>query len=373
MALTKYKLGDLIHLEDERNNDGKYTLNDVKGISIQKVFIETKADMQGVSLKPYILVKPDFFVYVTVTSRNGEKITLAHNDTKDTYIVSSSYVVFSIAKTDILDSDYLFMYFNRPEFDRYSRFNSWGSARETFDWDTLCDMDIELPDLPTQQKYVDIYKAMVVNQQSYERGLEDLKLTFDALIDNIKHNSTYKPIVELLNEVDERNVNGEIKEVHGINITKQFMPSVADINGIDLKKYKLVQKNQFAFSGMQTGRDRCIRITLNKNDEPIIISPAYTVFEIKDNTILEEYIMMWFSRKECDRRGWFMSDSSIRSNLDLNRFYETQLPIPDEKKQKAIVDIFNVYTDRRNINEQLKTQIKEICPILIRGSLINGG
>lgn len=178
MALTKYKLGDLIHLEDERNNDGKYTLNDVKGISIQKIFIETKADMQGVSLKPYILVKPDFFVYVTVTSRNGEKITLAHNDTKDTYIVSSSYVVFSIAKTDILDSDYLFMYFNRPEFDRYSRFNSWGSARETFDWDTLCDMDIELPDLPKQQKYVDIYKAMVANQQSYERGLEDLKMVF---------------------------------------------------------------------------------------------------------------------------------------------------------------------------------------------------
>jgi len=166
MALTKYKLGDLIRLEDERNHEGKYTLNDVKGISIQKVFIETKADMQGVSLTPYILVKPDFFVYVTVTSRNGEKITLAHNDTKNTYIVSSSYVVFSISRSDILNSDYLFMYFNRPEFDRYSRFNSWGSARETFDWDTLCDMDIEHHDLTTQQKYVDIYKAMVANQQS---------------------------------------------------------------------------------------------------------------------------------------------------------------------------------------------------------------
>ena len=171
MALTKYKLGQLIQLEDERNSDNKYTLDDVKGISIQKVFIETKADMQDVSLTPYILVKPDFFAYVTVTSRNGGKITLAHNDTNDTYIVSSSYVVFSVKRTDLLLSDYLFMYFNRSEFDRYARFNSWGSARETFDWDTMCDIDIELPDLPTQQKYVDIYKAMVANQQSYERGL----------------------------------------------------------------------------------------------------------------------------------------------------------------------------------------------------------
>ena len=123
MALTKYKLGQLIQLEDERNSDGKFTLDDVKGISIQKVFIETKADMQDVSLTPYILVKPDFFAYVTVTSRNGGKITLAHNDTKNTYIVSSSYVVFSVRRTDLLNSDYLFMYFNRPEFDRYARFN----------------------------------------------------------------------------------------------------------------------------------------------------------------------------------------------------------------------------------------------------------
>lgn len=113
----------------------------------------------------------------------------------------------------------------------------------------------------------------------------------------------------------------------------------------------------------------CIRIALNKNDTPVIISPAYTVFETKDKSVLEEYIMMWFSRKESDRRGWFMSDSSIRSNLDLDRFYETELPIPNEKTQKSIVDIFNVYTTRRDINEQLKAQIKDICPILIRGSL----
>ena len=186
MALTRYKLGDLLQFEDERNSDNKYTLDDVKGISIQKIFIETKADMQDVSLTPYILVKPDFFVYVTVTSRNGEKITLAHNTTKDTYIVSSSYVVFSIARKDLLNSDYLFMYFNRPEFDRFSRFNSWGSARETFSWEDFCDIDIDLPPLSIQQKYVDVYNSMLANQKSYERGLEDLKLTCDAYIEDLR-------------------------------------------------------------------------------------------------------------------------------------------------------------------------------------------
>ena len=161
MALIKYKLGDLIEQSDERNTENKYTLDNVKGISIQKIFIETKANMEGVSLKPYKLVQPDDFAYVTVTSRNGEKITLAHNKTEDTYIVSSSYIVFRVKRKDLLISDYLFMYFNRSEFDRFSRFNSWGSARETFSWEDMCDMDVELPPIDIQQKYVDIYNAML--------------------------------------------------------------------------------------------------------------------------------------------------------------------------------------------------------------------
>ena len=92
MALTKYKLGDLIEQSDERNSENQYSVDNVKGISIQKIFIETKANMEGVSLTPYKLVQPDDFAYVTVTSRNGEKITLAHNKTEDTYIVSSQTV-----------------------------------------------------------------------------------------------------------------------------------------------------------------------------------------------------------------------------------------------------------------------------------------
>ena len=369
MALTKYKLGDLIEQCDDRNSDGVYSLDDVKGISIQKIFIETKANMEGVSLNPYILVKPDFFAYVTVTSRNGEKITLAHNTTDNTYLVSSSYVVFKIGRTDLLLSDYLFMYFNRPEFDRFSRFNSWGSARETFSWEDMCDIDIYLPPLPIQQKYVDVYNAMLANQQCYERGLEDLKVLYEALIDEYKHKATKKRVYNILDEIDNRNVDSAITSVQGINITKQFMPSVANIYNVDLSKYKLVKNGQFAFSGMQTGRDECIRIALYHGEKPIIISPAYTVFAVKENTVLPEYVMMWFSRKEMDRLGWFMSDSSIRTNLDLDRFYEMEIPIPELRIQKSIVEIYSAYNERRNINEKLKSQIKDICPLLIKGSI----
>lgn len=373
MALTKYKLGDLLKFLDNRNENLEYGINDVKGISIQKIFIETKADMTNVSLKPYYIVRPDDFAYVTVTSRNGEKITIAHNNTQNTYIVSSSYVVFRVRRQDILLSDFLYMYFNRPEFDRYARFNSWGSARETFSWDEMCDIDIDLPPVDIQKKYVDVYNAMLANQQSYECGLEDLKVAFDSILDKAKHHAHTIAVGELLNEIDNRNSDGTIEDIEGINITKQFMTTVANTTDINLNRYKVVQNDQIAYSGMQTGRDKCIRIALQTSDKPIIISPAYTVFEVKKDLVLPEFIMMWFSREESDRRGWFMSDSSVRSNLDLDRFYETEIPIPSIDEQKVIVDIYRAYIDRRSISNRLKERIKSMCPILIKGSLEEAG
>ena len=173
----------------------------------------------------------------------------------------------------------------------------------------------------------------------------------------------------MISFLDHRNADGAITEVQGINITKQFMPSVANTYNVNLKKYKVVEKGQFAFSGMQTGRDRCIRIALYTDEEPIIISPAYSVFKMKDVNVLPEFIMIWFSRQETDRLGWFMSDSSIRTNLDMDRFYEIEIPIPDLSVQRAIVEIYEAYKIRRSIVEKLKSQIKDICPILIKGSI----
>src|SRR5699024_8538736 len=137
-------------------------------------------------VSPYKIVNPNTFAYVTVTSRNSNKITLAYNGTENTYIVSSSYIVFEVSKPKILNSEYLFIFFNRPEFDRYTRFNSWGSARETFTWDDMCDIEIELPPIKIQKKYVAVYKSMLKNQEVYEKGLEDLKLVCDATIEKLR-------------------------------------------------------------------------------------------------------------------------------------------------------------------------------------------
>ena len=367
MALTKIKLGKLISLSEDKNTDNLYSIDDVKGISIQKRFIETKADMEGVSLTPYLLVKPDDFAYVTVTSRNGEKITLAHNTTKDTYIASSSYVVFRVERKDLLLSDYLFMYFNRPEFDRYARFNSWGSARETFDWDTVCDIEIELPDLAVQQKYVDIYNAMVANQQSYERGLDDLKLVCDGYIEDLRRQMPCEKIGQYILPIDERNKDLQISLAQGITTDKVFaMPKqVAEAE----KNAKIVRKGQFAYNRATTRNGEKISIAY-REEENCVVSSAYQVFEVKNKmTLLPSYLMMWFKRAEFDRYARYMSKGSAHEFFEYSDMEEVEIPIPDISIQQSIVDIYHVYMTRKSINEKLKAQIKNICPILIRGSL----
>jgi len=371
MTLNKCTLGEHIELRTVTNDDLLYGVEDVRGVNNLKMLMPTKADINGRDLSKFQIVHPGEFVFNHRTSRNGSKFSIAYNDGDRPVICTEDYVLFRIkegSKNTIL-AEWLYMFFNRSEFDRYVITNSWGSSTEFYNWEDICSVEFILPPLPVQQKYVAIYKAMVANQQSYERGLEDLKLTIDAGLDRIKRSSPIRPVSELLKEIDVRNTDDAIDDVQGINIFKQFMPSVADTNGVNLRNYKVVKKGQFAYSGMQTGRDECIRIALYSGEEPIIISPAYSVFDLKDDSILKEYIMMWFSRAESDRRGWFMSDASIRTNLDLERFYEIKIPAPDMPLQQSMVELYSAYQTRRAISEKLKSQIKDICPILIKGSL----
>lgn len=367
MANKTYKLGELLEISDERNSDDKYTLDDVKGISIQKIFIETKADMKDVSLTPYILVKPDYFCYVTVTSRNGEKITLAHNTSKDIYIVSSSYIVFYIKRPDLLNSDYLYMYFNRPEFDRYSRFNSWGSAREVFSWEDFCDIDITLPDLKTQEKYVEIYEALVENQKSYERGLDDLKLTCDAYIEELRRKMPCEKIGPYIEKYSEKNSDKKITEVVGLSTEKQFRIAQSRVNRDELGSYKILHSLDFAYVPT-TDTWKVLAFAVNHFNTDVVVSPIYEVFKTKGK-LKPDYLAIWMKRKEFDRYARCNSWGSARENFTFEEMQNVQIPIPNDTVQQAIIDIYLAYEERKTINEKLKSQIKDICPILIKGSL----
>lgn len=362
----KYKLGDLIEIIDVKNSDGKIT--DFYGININKEFMPTVANTDNLDAKKYKVLKKGWFLFSGAQTGRDVCIRIGLYDNENPVIVSPSYTIFQVKKHDIVLPEYLFMLFLRQEMDRYGWFLSDSSIRSNLDWDRFCDIELDLPPIEIQQKYVAVYQALLANQRAYETGLEDLKLVCDGNLDKFKSKYPFVKIKNLLTEVDNRNVNMNVNNLQGININKEFMSSVANINDDGLGKYKIVHKNQFAYSAMQTGRDKCIRIALWKQNEPCIISPAYSVLKVNSNDVLAEYIMLWFSRQESDRYGWFISDSSIRASLELTSFYEIKIPLPDLPIQQAIVDIYKVLLERRQINEQLKQQIKQICPVLIRGA-----
>ena len=154
----EYKiLGNYIRLVDERNRD--LAVTKLLGVSISKKFIPSIANIVGTDLSNYKIVRTGQFAYGPVTSRNGEKISIAYLDEEDC-IISSSYTVFEVENKEELDPEYLMLWFSRPEFDRYARYKSHGSVREIFDWNELCMVELPVPDIEKQRNIVKAYKTI---------------------------------------------------------------------------------------------------------------------------------------------------------------------------------------------------------------------
>lgn len=376
MALSKYKLGDLIELVQESNTELKFGPDDVMGMTITKEIIPTKADVNGADLSKYIVVKPNEFIYNPRT--HGTKIGFGYNNLGKSFIISWNNIAFRIksSMTGVILPDYLFLHFNRSEWDREACYRSWGSSTEVFSWDALCDMQLELPSLAIQQKYVDVYNAMLANQQTYERGLEDLKLVCDGYIEDLRRNNKLCSIGHHIELSENKNddLNYGIEAVRGISIEKKLIDTKADMSGVSLKPYYLLKPEEFAFVSVTSRNGGKISLAINNTKETYICSSSYIVFRCKDKKeLLPQYLMLFLSRDEFDRYARFNSWGSARETFTFEDMKEVEIPIPDIEIQKSIVNIYNCYIERKRINEQLKSQIKDICPILIKGSIEEGG
>lgn len=369
MALTKYNLGELLELTTETNSELKYGPDDVKGMTITKEIIPTKANVKDTDLKKFLVVHPKEFIFNPRT--HGKKIGFGYNSTGETFLISWNNIAFRIKKNaekSVLP-EYLFLHFNRSEWDREACYRSWGSSTEVFSWYALCEMVLELPPIEIQQKYVDIYNAMVSNQECYERGLEDLKLTCDAYIEDLRRKTSCKPIAEYLLETKQKNENAELLTNRSVSNTKIFIDAKeAVVSGVDTKNYLIVEQNDFAYNTVTTRNADKLSIALNTEGR-CLVSPLYTTFRVVKEGLLPEYLCLWFNRSEYDRYARFESWGSARELYSFDTLAETQIPIPDTAIQQSIVNIYKSYSERRTINERLKAQIKDMCPILIKGSI----
>ena len=179
--------------------------------------------------------------------------------------------------------------------------------------------------------------------------------------------STYKRLGPYVRRLKVKNAGDTCSDLRGVSIEKEFMPSVANVHGTDLSKYKCVEKNQFAFNPMHVGRDEVLPIALLTEDTRVIVSPAYVVFEVKDEEILlPEYLMMWCRRPEFDRNAWFGTDNSVRGSFSWDDFCNMELPMPTIEKQWEIVKEYQVVVDRIQLNERLNAKLEEAAQAIYK-------
>lgn len=367
MALTKYKIGDLITTVDERNTIG---IRDFYGININKEFMPTVANTEGLDERKYKVVRKNRFVYSGMQTGRDECIRISMYTKDKPILVSPAYVTFEVTALSTVLPLYFFLRFLTKEKDRYGAFCSDSSIRSNLDWEVFCDMNIELPSIEIQQKYVDVYNAMLANQQSYEHGLDDLKLTCDAYIEELRRKTPCEKIGKYLSECNERNNVGlTVNNVRGIATSKEFIDTKANMDGVSLSNYKMIHPNEIAYISDTSRRGDKISLAMNSSDEMYLVSSISTVFRTNKEHLLPEYLFLFYSRTEFDRYARFNSWGSARETFNWNDMCDVKIPIPDITIQKSIAEMYMVYNKRKKINEQLKVQIKNICPILIKGSL----
>ena len=366
MGLINIRLGDYIERSTQNNKDLEYGTDLIVGVNSQGVFAVPKGNTDGVDLKPYKIVNNGAFVYNPTRLELG---SIAYR-TEGLCIVSHLYMVFYLTDEGkkIIDPMWLYIYFRRAEFCREVTFRNFGSQRPEFNFNDMSDIIVPLPDIKIQRKYVDIYNAMIVNQQSYERGLEDLKLVCDAYIEDLRRKMPCKPIGPYIERHDVRNGPNGTKNVMGVSTAKEFREPTSKVNRNELDNYKVVKPRQISFV-QTTHNEKVFAYAFNNTDEDIVVTSVNEVFSVDEDKLLPEYLSMFFNRTEFDRYARFHSWGSARETFTWDDLIKVEIPIADITVQKSIADIYKVYKERKDINEKLKAQIKDICPILIKGSI----
>lgn len=359
------RLGNYIHLVDKRNHD--LAVTNLLGVSIQKKFIPSIANITWTDMSVYRVIKKNQFAYSPVTSRNWEKLTIALLKEVDEAILSPAYQVFEVNDEKELLPEYLFMLVNRWEFDRYSRFNSWWSARETFDLDTFCETQFPIPHIDEQRKFVALYNGLMMNQKVYENSLADLQLICDTYIENLIKTEDPKVLGKYIERTEKKNTDNSIREVMWMSTQKKFRIPQSRVNLKELANYRIVKEREFAYVPT-TDTWRCLAVALSEFKHNIVVSPIYVTFKVKDIYQLSpEYLFLFLKREEFDRYARFHSWWSARENFNWEDMCNVKLPIPDIKIQEAIVTMYHTLEARKRINEQLKNTIKPLCPVLMKG------
>lgn len=374
MALSKVKIGTFVEKYSEKCGIPNLTVNDISGINKDKEFFEPSKQV-GADTSAYKVVPPNYFACNLMHVGRDKVLPISMNHTKQNKIVSGAYTVFRITDESLILKEYFFMCLKSNERDRYFWFNTDSSVRDGLDWNIFCDIELEIPSIPVQKKYVEIYKSLLHNLESYQSNLDDLKLVCDSYVEELQKTVSCEKLKEhllLSSEINEDKYG--IESVRGISIKKEFIDTKADMTNVSLRPYLVVEPGAFSYVPITSRNGDKISLALNTSDETYIVSSSYVVFKVKDKSVINpKYLYLFLAKEEFDRYARFHSWGSAREAFDWNALGELEIPIPEIHIQNSIVNIQDSLVKRTSLVESLKNEINSICPILVRGAIQEGG
>lgn len=354
---------------DHRNRD--LIVKNLQGVNITKNFMPSVANISGIDLSKYKIIRKGQFATNIMHVNRDEILPVALYQKEEPAIVSPAYVTFEVIDKNVLLPEFLMMELQRPEFDRRAWTYCDSSVRGGLEWDRFCEIQIPIPDLDTQRKFVALYNGILSNQKVYEDSLADLQLICDTYIENLIKTEKPKVLGKFIEQSDERNSDLQIAFLQGVSTSKILIETKANVNGLELSNYKVVRIGEFVYVPDTSRRGDKIALAMNAA-KTCIVSAIYTVFKVtKPQELLPEYLFLWYKRAEFDRYARFHSWGSARETFDWEDMCNVKLPIPDIKVQEAIVTIYHTLETRKRINEKLKNTIKPLCPVLMRGVVEN--
>ena len=358
-GVPKVRLGGYIEECDERNSDLSITLS--QGISNLKYFQDPKQVAEN--SKADKIVRNGQFAYNRATTRNGEKISIAYREGEDC-TVSSAYGVFRITDEEQLNPHYLLMFFRRPDFDRFARWRSEGSAHEFFTFEMMRNVEIPLPDIEVQRDLVAIYAGLQKIMAENEALIAQLESVCHDFVVDCKSKYPKVKLGAYIEESREKNSDGKYNRVYGLSTLKKFREASVRVDRNELNNYKIVYNNYFAFVPT-TDTWKVFACALNKGDT-IVVSPIYCVFAITDPNLLPEYLSLIYRSNEFDRYVRFNSWGSARENFNYSDLCNVYIPLPPIDVQKSIVDIYCCLDSSKRIVADARELMKNLCPALIQ-------
>jgi type I restriction enzyme S subunit len=407
MRLNYKQLGQYIEPVNIRNKD--LSVETLLGVSIQKCFMPSIANTVGTDMSKYKVVKRNQFAYGPVTSRNGDKISVALLEDFDSAIISQAYVVFQVIDQDQLDPEYLMMWFRRPEFDRYARFMSHGSARETFDWEEMCEVELPVPSIEKQREIVKEYNTIVNRIKLNEELNQKLEETAQALykhwfVDFEFPNEEGKPYKSsggkmVYNEEMEKEIpaNFQVKELNSIcdKITKgttpQFMSEdktedtpISYIKGESIKENHHFDVDKISYIENVTHLTELKRSHLMENDICYSIAGSLDKFTIVDSEIIPANTNQAIAIIRTNQNvlpyqylyGFFISQmqkefytlnvqQAVQANLSLTTIGLLPVLIPNQSVLTKIKEYMEIWLNNRNTIASLNRRLDKLKSLIL--------